>query len=431
MKPYKNRDLMIFVALLVSSCAITLGANTAEAQSRPYPKGVWAPFGPYKVLPPALINNMGIVGVNIAEDWSDLNPSPGEYYWSTLDDEIAQAVAAGFKVNIVITNSSDKTPQWLLDLLPDGQKINLMDPASNHSTFCGPITTALYWNSVFHHARLDLIAAAGARYSNNPAIQGFMASFANHHSNDWNIQDTVGLIVCPACPPIIPGYACGNTTVDQVEQWLDAGWTEQAMVEVGKDICDAAAAAFPNQNIKLPIGVTDSILGATDRGHTNGTQTTLCRDIEDYVYGNESLGIPPRPYANRFFMQRNSFAADWNNGDYWDTHTPDFDNDNYIKYMIRAHAHPNPPWTTPGQAGLQTIASATDGPLNGCRLNGGPEGPCGRTCDPECVLQTSLEVSLTYNVSFIEIFQDDAVNPAFYPMIRAATLAMGGRPRQQ
>jgi len=56
--------------------------------------------------------------------------------------------------------------------------------------------------------------------------------------------------------------------VDQVQQWLNAGWTEQAMLQVGKDICDAAAAAFPNQNIKLPIGVTNSILGATDPGHT-------------------------------------------------------------------------------------------------------------------------------------------------------------------
>jgi len=373
---------------------------------------------------------MGIVGLNISEDWSDINPSPGVYDWSALDDEIAQAEAAGFKINLVINNASDKTPQWLLDSLPAGQKIDLIDPASNHSTFCGPITTAFYWNPVFHQARLDLIAAAGARYSNHRAINGFMASFANHHSNDWNIQDTVGVIACPPCPPPIPGYSCGHTTVDQVQQWLDAGWTEQAMLQVGKDICDAAAAAFPNQNIKLPIGVTNSILGATDRGHTNGTQTTLCRDIEDYVYGNESLGIPPRPYADRFFMQRNSVTADWGDGRQYDTFTPGYDSGRYIKYMIRAHAHPNPPWTTPGQAGLQMIAAAIDGSATGCRLDGGPDGPCGPTCDPVCVMQASLALSLTYGVSYIEIFQDDAVKPAFYPMIRAATIAMGGTARR-
>jgi hypothetical protein len=217
--------------------------------------------------------------------------------------------------------------------------------------------------------------------------------------------------------------------VDQVQQWLDAGWTEQAMAQVGKDICDAAATAFPNQNIKLPIGVTDSILGATDPRHTNGTQTTLCRDIEDYVYGNASLGIPPRPYANRFFMQRNSVDADWGEGTQYDTFVPGFDSGRYIKYMIRAHGHPNPPWTIPGQAGLQMVDSATDGPTNDCRQGGGLEGPCGPLCDPVCVMQTSLDVSLTYAVSYIEIFQDDAENPLFYDMVRATTLALGGTPR--
>jgi len=44
-------------------------------------------------------------------------------------------------------------------------------------------------------------------------------------------------------------------------------------------------------------------------------------------------------------------------------------------------------------------------------------------------MRTSLNVSLTYAVSFIEVFQDDASNPAFYQMIRQTTLALGGAPR--
>jgi hypothetical protein len=40
---------------------------------------------------------------------------------------------------------------------------------------------------------LDLIAAAGAKYSSDPAIVAVnMAAFANHDSNDWNIQNTIG-----------------------------------------------------------------------------------------------------------------------------------------------------------------------------------------------------------------------------------------------
>ena len=203
------------------------------------------------------------------------------------------------------------------------------------------------------------------------------------------------------------------------------------MLEVGKEMCEAAAAAFPNQNIKLPIGgLSDIRMSSTNPGHTNGTYTTLCRDIENYVYGNASLGIPPQPYANRFFMQRNTMAANWKDGSYYDTYSPGFNGEPYIKYMIRAHAHPNPPWTTPGQAGLQMVSAATLGPTTGCRQDGGPDGPCGPTCPPVCVMQASLDVARTYNTAFIEIWAQDADNPAFYTMIRAATIAMGGTPRR-
>src|SRR4029453_6843785 len=97
--------------------------------------------------------------------------------------------------------------------------------------------------------------------------------------------------------------------------------------------------------------------------------------------------------------------------------------------MTRPHGHPTPPWTIPGQAGLQMSDSATAGATNNCRQGGGPNGPCGPTCDPVCVLQTSLDLSVTYAVSYIEIFLDDASNPLFYDMVRATTRALGGTPR--
>src|SRR5260370_69867 len=97
--------------------------------------------------------------------------------------------------------------------------------------------------------------------------------------------------------------------------------------------------------------------------------------------------------------------------------------------MLRAHAHPNPPWTTPRQAGLQMLASATLAPTTNCQQDGGPTGPCGPTCPPVCVMQASLDVSVTYGTAFIELWAQDADNPDFYAMITAATIAMGGTPR--
>src|SRR5262249_46765174 len=83
----------------------------------------------------------------------------------------------------------------------------------------------------------------------------------------------------------------------------------------------------------------------------------------------------------------------------------------------------------PRQAGLQMVGAATLGSTTNCRQGGGPTGPCGPTCDPVCVMQASLDVARTYNTAFIEIWAQDDVNPLFYDMIRAATIAMGGTPR--
>ena len=45
-------------------------------------------------------------------------------------------------------------------------------------------------------------------------------------------------------------------------------------------------------------------------------------------------------------------------------------------------------------------------------------------------MQASLDVARTYGTDFIEIWAQDAVDPDFYDMITAATIAMGGTLRQ-
>ena len=408
----------------------------------PYPKGIWGAYGQAADLPPELINDLGVVGLGISEDWSVVNPAPGVYDWTSLDNKIAQAKAAGFKINLIITNSSDKTPTWLLDdsLPVNPVRIDLIDPSPQHTAYCSPVHTCLYWDPVFHQARLDLAAAAGAHYNSDPEIIAVTMGFANQHSNDFNVLDNVFTVdnplVCPMCPTT-PPQLCGRlTNIDQPAQWLAAGWTEQELVQVGEELADAYAAAFPNQYIKMPIGgMNDTLM---DKPGVLGTYSTLARDMEDYVYGNPTLGIPARPYANRFYLQRNTLNADWVSATTYDppNNPPGFDGDPYIRYMIRKHAAPaSVGGLAPGQAGIQMVEAATGHP-NNCRQAGGVltcnNGNCPAGDDPafdSCVMQASLDEARTFGTDFIEIWPQDAQNPAFYSMITAATVAMGGTPR--
>jgi hypothetical protein len=363
------------------------------------------------VVPEALVDNLGLVGLAATEDWEVIQTGPDTFDWTSLDHKIAAIKIAGFRyITLGITASSDNTPEWLLDSLPPQEVIYLRDPAQLHDTYCDEIRTAVYWSPAFHAARLNLIRKAGERYANDPAIVAVSTQFANHNSNDWNIQDTIGTI--GPCDD-------GNTyTVDQPAQWIAAGWTIQKMFDVGTQILDTTAESFPTQSIKLPIGGLADELVQPFLGPDSG-YGSLAKMIVDYV--------ATRPYDNRFYPQRNTVDANWGVASQLDTNPPSIKSIRYIKKLVWDHSRPD--GLTPGRGGLQMVSAASLGPITNCRQGGGPRGPCGRTCDPVCVLQESMDVSITFNTSFIEIWPHDAMNPDLYPIVESTTLAMGGRLR--
>ena len=399
------RWALAFAALVI----FMPSANAAPV----YPKGVWSSYGSSNEISAGVVNDLGVVGIGIPENWSEIETSDGVYDWTQLDDKIAQAKAAGFHhLGLHIIWSSADTPPWLVaELRAQGQTIILLD-AHVSPTYCNPIETCLYWNPRYHSKRLALIAAAGEHYSADLDIVAVFASFANHDSQDWNIQDFVGDL--PNCPD-------GQTThVDQPQQWLDAGWTRAAMLQVGKEIADAVAAAFPTKCIKLPIGGLDVSLANTspDPRGGDGNYSTLAYEITSYVYGDSTASppIPAKDYADRFYIQRNTVADTWGEPV---TDPPSYSAEGYIKYMIYQQAP---------QSGLQTVASASmcipDG-YTPCRLHGSQ--PCTSIA---AVMQQAINVMVGYQTDFIELWTQDAANPLFYQMIANATIAMGGELRQ-
>jgi hypothetical protein len=386
----------------------------------PYPIGIYGLTGTGD-LDPNLADQPGLVGVNLHIEWPDVEKSQGVYDWSRMDALIQQAKDLGFTAIV-------DTPQWMLDLLPDDKKIDIIDDAQQHPEYCKKVPTALYWNPTWHAARKAMIVSAGARYSSDENIVAVLQAAAfNQNSSDWHIQDTVDPgFTCPPCPGH-PPQLCGPQPLDQPQQWLDAGWTRERMLVIGKEMADTAAAAWPRQNLKLPIGGLDDRL-AMDTPLNDG-YSRLARDMELYIYGSDGTRTgPPRPYADRFYMSRNILTATWESGPFFDTFTPGFGAQRYIQYMIRRHAR-----DYNRRAGLQSVADATDGG-NDCALNGsGACVGCVPGANPPavalCMIQAAIAVAVTYETTFYEVFAKDARNLAFRQAFIDGTIAMGGTPR--
>ena len=74
--------------------------------------------------------------------------------------------------------------------------------------------------------------AAPPRRRQRVSIEVVTCAFANATTGDWYIP----------------------STPEDIVSWLAAGYSTETMVATGKLIIDATMAAFPNQNVSLPIG---------------------------------------------------------------------------------------------------------------------------------------------------------------------------------
>jgi histidinol-phosphate phosphatase family protein len=93
-------------------------------------------------------------------------------------------------------------------------------------------TIPVFWDPTFLAKKKAMIAALGAHFTSNTAIKIVCVSFANANSEDWSVPHT------PA----------------DVSAWEALGYTSDKVLDAGKQIIDAAMAAFPNQYLTLAVG---------------------------------------------------------------------------------------------------------------------------------------------------------------------------------
>ncbi|MEO8552659.1 MAG: beta-galactosidase [Kofleriaceae bacterium] len=332
-----------------------------------YPRGCYtvsaATSGPVDA---ALLANPGLTGIAVSIEWRELERAGDqEFDWTAIDARVAEITATGKPTIIGVVASAAKAPDWLV-ARPDVTKHEIVDPNENHGT--GTITVVPFWDPVFRAQKLELIRAAGEHFAGNPQVVGVLLGFANYYTNDWAI---------PA-------------------DMVDGNYSYATMIDIGKEVLQTAADAFPGRAIKLPLGKNDP---TTD---LDKTETQMADDIVAFA--------THASFADRFFAQKNLInTASPRVGDPR-LDDPDPSTNDYLLAALRDLSP---------HMGLQMVASATGGPNDGCRQNA-HRSPC----PAYDVMDVSLQIALSYRPTFVELWTGDAENPDLYPLVSAASQAM-------
>ena len=222
--------------------------------------------------------------------------------------------------------------------LPPSQKFYTFEDGGR------PVTIAVFWDPVWVAKKTAMISALGARYSSNPAVKMVAASFANANSEDWAVPHTS----------------------PEVTAWFAAGYTSANMLDAGRQIIDAAMAAFPNQYVALAVA-------------SNGPR--LDPDL-DYVARNAVLNADAS-WPGRLIVQKNSLGtfipAAPGTGTGWE-----------LLWNSRPEVAGQMVWWCYGDTTY--------------RVNGGVP------IDPSTALMNAVDKGAAYEMKFIEIYRRDIVN---------------------
>src|SRR5207249_7321144 len=255
-------------------------------------------------------------------------------------------------------------PDWLLANYPAIQTFSFIDTNPHHSTYGQPVTLPVFLDPIFLAKIIALIAAAGVHYSSQSSIAVVACAFANSTTADWSIPDTP----------------------EDIANWEAAGYTTELMVNAGETIIDATMAAFPNQNVTMPIGRNTTDL--------DPTVDYLSETVVDYAattYG-------------RFITAKYSLAAT--------TDDPSIDDSSLDNWGVLFDQCPN-------VAGQMLWNVSGD---NTYRMNGGVPG------NKQTILLNAITIGTHYGMQYQEIYLVDLEDPTLSSVITAAKTLLTATP---
>jgi len=162
----------------------------------------------------------GMDGVAIVIGWDAIEPSLGQYQWTTLDPWLTQATALGKKIDIVVM-AGNSTPSWLYQ--NGTPQLNfVISPHGGATGQCQPMTMAPPWDTTFL-ARWDAMLTALAAH-----LKSMNAYDAVTLVRITGINRTTEEFRIPAETAQSTGLSC---VTDAIATWQQAGYRPSKLLQ--------------------------------------------------------------------------------------------------------------------------------------------------------------------------------------------------------
>ena len=337
-----------------------LNDELAQLSLPEIPRGIISTSGKRMPIHQDIINNSNITGFMVLDGWNDIESSEGVFDWAHIDSEVERARAAGKVVHLAIHAGGDSAPSWVFKSYPEVKKVIWYNKITGDTEW-----VPAYWDPVYIELKRRFYDEIGIRYNDEAGVVVISASMVDPNTGDW---------------------AFVASTDEQIQSYLDSGFTETHFINAYKKVLDYSMTAFQDKFVITSVGpVPDQLV--SDRYFA-------VHQVLDYAYAT---------YGRRLIIAKGSLnaatpaPADVSNIKAWYT---------ILKY-------------SPNVAG-QLLWNVTSDPE--FKMNGGSEYSESQAGD---VFLDAVEIGRGYNLRWIEVWGIDILNSNLKDEINAAAQLLG------
>jgi Beta-galactosidase len=195
----------------------------------------------------AALTAPGVDGLLLNIGWDQIEPALGQYEWTTLDQWMSQAIAAGKKITVSVGDGA-RTPSWLFQPAPAGAGATPLSFSISRkgglSNVCDPETIAAPWDPAFLNQWDSMVAALAAHLKSAGtynAVKLLRLTGINRDTDELHLPEETAKST---------GLACVS---DAIATWQQAGYRPSLLLRGWDAITTSFQKNFPEKYFSVAI----------------------------------------------------------------------------------------------------------------------------------------------------------------------------------